>query len=143
MSRSGYSDEGCDSDPDFNLWQGAVARAIKGRRGQAFLRELIEALDALPTKRLITGGLECDGEFCALGAVGHARGLDMGPLKLWDDENPSPEKIGEAFGIARSMAAEVMYENDEGGYSRETAEMLWTRMRGWAVANLQAEHANV
>lgn len=139
MSRSGYSDD--YDGPELNLWRGSVERAIRGKRGQAFLRELIAALDALPTKRLIHGGLEIDGEFCALGAVGRMRGLDMGPLKIWDDDDPNPEKIGEAFGIARSMAAEIMFENDEGIDVLGTGlpEVTWLRMRAWAADNLIKE----
>lgn len=50
MSRSGYSD-----DYDFDNWQlirwrGAVNSAINGRRGQAFLKELLTAIEALPEK---------------------------------------------------------------------------------------------
>ena len=46
MSRSGYSD---DYEPsNIAMWRGQVASAMRGKRGQAFLRELIEALDAFP-----------------------------------------------------------------------------------------------
>ena len=68
MSRSGYSDE-CDGW-DLIRWRGAVASAIRGQRGQAFLREMLSALDAMPEKRLISEELERDGEVCAMGAVG-------------------------------------------------------------------------
>jgi hypothetical protein len=46
MSRSGYSDD--HSEWDLIRWRGAVASAIRGKRGQAFLRELLVALDAMP-----------------------------------------------------------------------------------------------
>ncbi len=39
MSRSGY-DDNYDDEALCNLWRGAVERAIKGKRGQAFLREM-------------------------------------------------------------------------------------------------------
>lgn len=45
MSRSGYNDYSIDNW-DLIRWRGQVASAIKGKRGQAFLRELIEALVA-------------------------------------------------------------------------------------------------
>lgn len=48
MSRSGYSNDG----ENIAMWRGQVASAIRGKRGQAFLRELVEALDAMPEKRL-------------------------------------------------------------------------------------------
>lgn len=63
MSRSGYSDDDDDDGGSrLNLWRGAVERAIKGKRGQAFLRELGAALDAMPDKRLTTGELEAGME---------------------------------------------------------------------------------
>lgn len=46
MSRSGYSD---DIDQwDLICWRGAVASAIRGKRGQAFLLEMWKAMTALP-----------------------------------------------------------------------------------------------
>ena len=51
MSRSGYSED-CDGWA-LVRWRGAVKSAIRGQRGQAFLRELLAALDAIPDKRLI------------------------------------------------------------------------------------------
>jgi hypothetical protein len=80
MSRSGYNDD-YDLDPWQGIrWRGAVASAIRGRRGQAFLRELLVALDALPEHKLIANELEKDGAVCALGAVGKARGLALAGL---------------------------------------------------------------
>ncbi len=38
MSRSGYQDD-CEG---LNLYRGTVRRAIRGKRGQAFLRELAD-----------------------------------------------------------------------------------------------------
>ncbi len=51
MSRSGYSEDG--DQWQMIKWRGAVASAFRGRRGQAFLREMRDALDALPVKRLL------------------------------------------------------------------------------------------
>jgi len=131
MSRSGYSDD-CE-----NIWlyRNSVDRAIEGKRGQAFLRELVVSLDAMPAKELIPGELiddEC--RVCALGAVGLYRGTNM-----LDLEHGDPEMIGDAFGIARSMAAEIEYMNDEGNQYSETAEERWQRMRDWASINIQEE----
>ena len=102
MSRSGYSDD-CDSDGNSgNLYRGAVDSAIHGRRGQAFLKEMLAALDALPEPKLIAGELvERDGSVCAMGAVAKARGLDMKGL------NPeNAKRVGLTFGIAEAMARE-------------------------------------
>jgi hypothetical protein len=40
-------------------WRGAVASAIRGGRGQAFLREMLAAMDAMPVKRLVANELRC------------------------------------------------------------------------------------
>jgi hypothetical protein len=135
VSRSGYSD---DCDESIGLWRGAVAKAIKGKRGQAFLRELAEAMDAMPEKKLIKDVLESDGCFCTLGVVGAARGMDMSKVDYEDAES-----VGYAFGISRAMAAEIEFENDEMsdyvygvGYERETDEKRWARMRKWVADHI-------
>jgi hypothetical protein len=76
MSRSGYQDY--TDQWEVIRWRGAVRSAIRGKRGQAFLREMLAALDALPDKRLIRNELEVNGEYCALGAVGPAAGHSHG-----------------------------------------------------------------
>jgi hypothetical protein len=129
MSRSGYSD-----DYEYGmLWQQAVDRATFGARGQAFMRKLRDALDAMPEKRLITDAIKDEtGAVCALGAV--------------DPDAPhyDAEDLAKHFGIARALAAEIVYQNDEdspryqrdeagiwGRCSAETPEQRWTRMREW------------
>lgn len=57
MSRSGYSDDYDGDNWDLIRWRGAVTSAIRGKRGQAFLREALAALDAMPEKQLIAGDL--------------------------------------------------------------------------------------
>ena len=47
MSRSGYSDD-IDDNWAHIMWRGRVASSIRGKRGQAMLRELLAALDAMP-----------------------------------------------------------------------------------------------
>ena len=122
MSRSGYTDD-CEH---LDLWRAAVDRAMRGRRGQAFLRELATAMDAMPEKILIANELVDDyGNVCAIGSVCKARGLDIERIDC--DE---PRSVGDAVGIARAMAAEIAYMNDEWGHG-ETPEHRWTRMRAW------------
>jgi hypothetical protein len=133
MSRSGYSDD-CDQWALIR-WRGAVNSAIKGKRGQAFLRELIAALDALPEKKLIAHELEAAGEFCALGAVGKCRGMDT---KNIDPEDP--ERVAKSFGISTALAREIVYMNDEGSWRSETPESRWSRMRAWAESELVNNH---
>jgi hypothetical protein len=65
VSRSGYSD-GCEGW-DLIRWRGAVESAIRGKRGQAFLKELLAALDALPEKKLVANELvTLQGQVCIL-----------------------------------------------------------------------------
>ena len=61
MSRSGYVDaDDCDEGEQWRhiRWRGAIKSAIRGKRGQAFLREMLDALDALPQKRLVPNVLQ-------------------------------------------------------------------------------------
>jgi hypothetical protein len=131
MSRSGYSD---DIDDNWNLirWRGQVASAIRGKRGQAFLRELVAALDALPEKRLIANNLEHAGNVCAIGSVGLVRGVDMSALDPHDSD-----AISGVFGIAHQLVREIEFMNDEQYY--KTPEERWSEMRAWAVQNIRKD----
>jgi len=111
MSRSGYSDDDCgDNDIRYIQWRSAVSRSIRGKRGQKMLRDLLEAMDDLPTKQLAANSLVSeDGEkFCALGALCRARGLEMSSTTPED-----PLLVADMLNISRSLAAEIMYMNDE------------------------------
>lgn len=130
MSRSGYNDD-CGGW-DLIRWRGAVNSALKGKRGQAFLAELRDALDAMPDKRLIADSLQAEGEFCTIGVLGAKRGVDMAVLDP-DDR----EAVGEAFGISPAMASEIVFMNDEGSWQAETPEQRWTRMRDWVESNIK------
>lgn len=132
MSRSGYSDDCYDDDNSGYLYRGAVMSAIRGRRGQAFLKEMLAALDALPEKKLIYGELEQDGAVCAIGAVGKARGVDMTEIDPEDAET-----VAATFKIAPAMAREVVYENDDEYRVKETPEARFIRMRKWVADQIQ------
>lgn len=131
MSRHNYSD---DIDQWALIkWRGQVASAIKGKRGQRLLLDLIAALDAMPEKALIAEELvNTEGDVCALGAVGVKRGITMDHL---DPE--VPEDVAEAFDIAEQLAREITYVNDEGGRYDETPQQRWERVRAWAVSHVQ------
>lgn len=134
MSRSGYSDD-CDGW-DLIRWRGAVASAIRSARGQAFLKEMLAALDDLPEKKLIAHELEAKGQVCAIGAVGAKRGIDMSKL------NPeNREGVATAFGISPALAAEIVFMNDEDGwyYGQEKPEARFSRMRQWVTSQIKPE----
>ena len=149
MSRSGYVD---DMDDQWALirWRGAVKSAIRGRRGQAFLREMLAAMDALPEKKLVAWELEADGQVCAIGAVGRERGVDM---KALDPEDY--DTVAGVFGIATPLAQEIVYMNDEywhwstddngqllkdenGGWRKITPEERFQKMRRWVEKQIVA-----
>jgi hypothetical protein len=153
MSRSGYTDD--YDDAVAGLWRGHVKSAIRGKRGQAFLRELATAMDAMPEKILIAEELiNEDGDCCTVGVVCKARSIDVSKID-YDD----PESVGRAVGIAHQMAAEIEYENDEGGGRfeqvdvpekkgqfhpgwewrevQETPAERWVRMRKWVSEHLK------
>jgi len=114
---------------------------MRGRRGQAFLKELADEMDAMPVKELIAGELVREGgECCAIGVVCKSRGVDVAKLD-YEDWNA----VGESVDIAGQMAAEIEYENDDcGPYGRrETPAERWTRMRKWVEKKLKsgAHHA--
>jgi hypothetical protein len=141
MSRAGYSDD--NDEWAMIRWRGQVASATRGKRGQKMLSDLLAAIDAMPQKALITHELETFNpesgrlDVCALGALGHARGIDMAKI---DPEEP--DDVAAAFDIASPLAREIVYMNDEyfdyeyiGNQRVEiTPEKRWEKMRAW-VAN--------
>lgn len=126
-------------------WRAQVKSAIRGKRGQAFLRELAAAMDAMPEKALIKNELiDQDGHCCTIGVVCKLRGVSVEGVDYSD-----PESVGDLVGIAKQMAAEIEFENDECGdrYERvsgsqawkhidETPEERWQRMRKWVESQI-------
>jgi hypothetical protein len=132
MTRSNYMDDG-DIDQWASIrWRGAVKSAASGSRGQAFFRDLITALDAIPEKTLIADELEVDGQFCALGAVASLRGLSCEELN-----SESIETVSQQLNIADALAREVTFINDEAGFYNESEERRWQRVRQWAEYQLK------
>lgn len=161
MSRHGYSDD-CEDYLAAGRWSAQVKSAIRGRRGQAFLKELAAAMDAMPVKELIAEQLiDEEGQCCTIGVVCKARGIDVSKV---DPEEP--EQVGATVGIARQMAAEIEYENDENhsGWRQvpcdkppesqwhpgwrwvrveETPSERWQRMRKWVESQIKPTPAIV
>ena len=131
MSRADYCDDGYEQWP-WIKWRGQVHSAIRGKRGQAFLMELLDALEAMPEKKLIANALREDGNVCALGAVGARRGIDLESLDPEDYD-----KLAEIFGIAHQMIREIEYENDEQWYVDKSPEGRWKHMHDWAMKHLR------
>jgi hypothetical protein len=151
MSRSGYIDDG--DQREVAMWRGWVESAFRSYAGRAFLREMIEALDAMPVKELIAEAIvEGDGGVCALGSVARRRG-EMTIAELPLDPTDSAA-VAAAFRLSEYIVRETAYENDEvrpqmqpiygplkpglPAYFRpeETPAQRWQRMRAWAQDRL-------
>jgi len=128
VNRSGYTDD-CDGWALIR-WRGAVASSIKGKRGQAMLKDLLTALDAMPSKRLIRSELVEHGELCAIGVLGAARGLPMADFDPEDND-----LLATTFDVARPLIQEIEFVNDESG---STPERRWTMVRQWVASKCQS-----
>ena len=137
MSRSGYSDDIYDQQ-HFAMYRGRVTSATRGKRGQAFLKALADAMDAMPEKALIANELQDkSGAVCAIGALGAARGVDMSVLDPADSVS-----VAATFDIAEVLARETVYMNDEGTWNgAESPSARWDRMRGWVGSQIKATTA--
>lgn len=138
MSRSNYSEDG----ENIGLWRANVERTIGGKRGQAFLREMAAALDAMPVKELIADDfIDENGCACAMGAVAQAR-----KLEVREDLDPGePREVADLLGISSMLAQEIAYQNDEqmrmiGG--DETPAQRWQRMRSWVRDQVRSGQPN-
>lgn len=80
MSRISYNEDE-DYPGQFALWRGNLARSLASKKGQAALRDLRDALLALPTKRLIPYHIARNGEVCATGALVAHRMVSLGQAR--------------------------------------------------------------
>ncbi len=142
MSRCGYSE---DSDDQWAMirWRGAVNSAINGKRGQAFLKEMLAAMDAMPVKELIADDLVAvapagNVHVCAIGSVMVARGIDASNI---DPEDP--ERIAKTMGISSALVQEIEYINDEPSWrERTTPEKRFEMVREWIVRHIKEDPAS-
>lgn len=142
--RSGY-DDGCDGW-ELIRWRGAVTSAIRGRRGQAFLHELRDALDAMDQKELIEGYLEDGGKVCAVGCVARARGMLV---------EGAEELNADTLDVANALVREVMFVNDDDWgiwsefdrvkhkdiptWQADIRRRRWERVRRWVDRQIREE----
>ena len=144
----------CDSDDyDWEPWMegqaaGAMRSAIRGRRGQQLLRDLIAGLDALPVQELAAGALEDfeTGCVCALGAVRLQRGAEAVPLSFdLDDPDIDWRDLAKPFDISETLAHAVISENEYSSKrnDEQSRRRRWQSVRAWAVGNLLAPAGGV
>jgi hypothetical protein len=139
MGRSGYSDD-FENHWIHIMYRGRVASAFRGKRGQAFLLELLAAFDAMPEKKLAAESLKYeDGAVCTLGAVAVKRGFDADKIRELDEqfEEENQAYVAQEFGVAECMVREIVYMNDEGSWHLETPERRFERMRAWIVSEVR------
>jgi hypothetical protein len=144
----------CDSDDyDWEPWMegqaaGAMRSAIRGRRGQRLLHDLIAGLDALPVPELAAGALEDPdtGCVCALGAVRLQRGPEAVPLRL-DPSDPDLDwrELAEPFDISETLANAVVSQNEYASErnDEQSRRRRWLSVRAWAVGHLIAPASGV
>lgn len=133
------------------LWTANAERAIRGKAGRRFLRELRAAMEALPDKRLIEGSFSLGGEVCAMGAVAVQREIAAGKTReealalveeVWGGEGRTDDdgaSIGrEALGLTYVLAWELAFLNDGDGYdrARTTPEDRYRKVMKWIDLNL-------
>ena len=92
--------------------RGRVTNATRGKRGQAMLRDLLAALDAMPEKVLIAHELVADGQVCAIGSLGRVMGIDMATMEVGDYD-----AIAKALDVAAPLVQEIERANDEGWFT--------------------------
>lgn len=140
MNRSGYTDDyDCDDVDMWAMirWSGAFKSAIRGRRGQKLLKDLLSALDSMPKKTLIANDLQDDnGNVCALGALGIARGLPITNLNPEDHDS-----MAKTFDCAPCLIQEIEFVNDDDFSLREISpEERWRKVRKWVLNQLKDKH---
>jgi hypothetical protein len=154
MSRISYSED--EAYPGQHaLWQANCRRSLAGKAGQAALRDLVAALEALPAPVLIAHHLARKGEVCAVGAVVLHRKVNLGqardavlrelegePIEEdawdWEDEEGETEGVGVAVGIPRLVAWRLACLNDiDLDYC--TPAQRYEKVLAWARKRLRAD----
>lgn len=139
MSRSGYGDDG---EIPYALWQQSVKNAIDGKRGQRLIRDLRDALEAMPEKVLVANEVVTpEGDVCALGCVARARGV-AGLEKIDPEDWDHWYWLAHKLDIARVLVQEIEDLNDEPyPVESETPQERWLRVRAWCDNNLKPQES--
>jgi hypothetical protein len=145
MSRFGYDyDEGYPGQ--WELWEANARRAFAGRKGQAALRDMRDALLALPDKVLISGRVANEyGQACAVGVLiaarrerkGENRDAVLAELARLVDEDDGgyggdveTAQAGKQVGLSFVLAWELAAMNDE-TFGHLTPEQRYEQVLAW------------
>jgi len=135
MGRHGYLDDEECEQLGHDRYRKQVAFAMYGERGQALLRELRDALDAMTDKRLIKNEFVRGGQACAMGVVALSRGIPDAEKIDRDDH----DYLAKLFDVAPIMVREIQYKNDDCAWSIDPASAMverWELMREWVGENI-------
>jgi len=140
--RINYSDEEDFPNQAF-LWEANYERSLKGRKGQSALRDIEQALLALPEKKLIADALQDDdGQVCAIGALAKHKGVSMPPPLEIDSEFEDYKvidqmvELGRSLGVPKLVAIAVIHENDN-DWNVPTPEARYRRVLTWVQRQLR------
>lgn len=145
MSRHGYTEDYDDDILRYGRYRGRVESTIRGRNGQAFLRELLANLDAMPVKELHAHVFNKDGCQCALGVALAARGQSIDePEDPEDMDDSVADEAAQKLGITRILAAEIMFINDDfiefrDGTADDSPDRRWAYVRRWVDQQIKPE----
>lgn len=150
MSR--FSDDGDETGLTPEMWWHNIDLAIKGKRGQKALRELLQALEAVPGHVLVRDYLADDerGVACAVGAYAAYKRIATGKANSWGEALHALRQqygyepdgyemgvIGKAeTGMTTTLAQHLAYQNDEGHWRAKTPEELWQVTYDWVKSQL-------
>lgn len=165
MSRFHGEDDDYGDRPPPQLFERAIENCLNGRRGQAILRELRDALLAMPEKRLIENYLMYEGQVCALGALARYR-VETGGLQLkgyfgkdslvqgvpelekfvdGEDSAFGTMEFGEAMGLPLALVVAISYENDDAPYYKDRQhdeERRYQHVLHWVESRIQKNAAS-
>lgn len=145
MSRSSYSDDYGDDFPgQIGLYRGNVERSIRSKAGQARLRELREALLALPVKELeaeiFAEGTRELPRVCALGAWAlYKSGGDVEAAHGMVSRHANDFETSEALkdhGWPKLVVMEAIFKNDEGSWTVNTPAQRYDYIMRWLDRNI-------
>lgn len=112
----------CDEEDfpnQYRLYEQALENALRGKKGQRFLREVETALLALPQHRLASHHLVEGEDVCLLGAWERWRLI----AECNSDELALAElrrRVNEAMGLPAGVSAEHLETDELGGYTHST-----------------------
>lgn len=144
MSRSGFY------EADSGDWEevlavgrtmGQVASATRGKRGQAFLKLALAALDGMEDKRLAGGtfGVAQGGCMCLLSSLATETGRAsvLSPGRDLEGDDTICDDMADAFDVAPILVRDLVWDNDENA-PRDPHER-WKYMRNRIARAIKEE----